>query len=188
VAHELQFFPFMKSAITGLLALLIWGNPVIAESNLVIKSNAFKNEEDIPTRHTCEGANISPDLSWAGAPASTKSFALIIDDPDAPDPAKPEKIFTHWVLYNIPSTAGGLSEGQQTLPKGTQAGLNDFGKTEYAGPCPPIGKHRYFFRLFALDNNPHFVARPNKTDLEKAMVGHILAQSEVVGLYAKKNH
>jgi len=156
-------------------------------AELVITSKAFKNQEEIPRINTCEGANISPEISWVGVPDGTKVLALIVDDPDAPDPAKPEKIFTHWVVYNIPKTAKGFSEGTKSFPNGTQHGRNDYGKKDYAGPCPPIGKHRYFFKLYALDSEFHFIAPPTSADLQKAMVGHILGQTEIVGLYKKNN-
>jgi Raf kinase inhibitor-like YbhB/YbcL family protein len=157
-------------------------------SGLKLQVNAFNNEGDIPSKFTCEGANVSPGMAWSGVPEGTKSLALIVDDPDAPDPAKPEKVFTHWVIYNIPPTLTKLGEGEHSFPRGTQHGSNDFSKTDYSGPCPPIGKHRYFFKLYALDTNFHFMVRPSRADLEKEMANHILGQSEVIGLYAKKNH
>lgn len=150
-----------------------------------LKSKSFKNEGDIPAKFTCEGENISPQLSWTGTPSATKSIALIVDDPDAPDPAKPEKVVTHWVIYNLPKSVRALGEGITAFPAGTLQGLNEEKETKYMGPCPPIGKHHYHFKVFALDINPHFFAKPTKEDLEKAMAGHVLAQSELIGLYAK---
>jgi len=172
------------------LALLFMGQLAMAatSTDFRLQVSAFNNQGDIPAKFTCEGANISPAISWSGVPEGTKSIALIVDDPDAPDPQKPEKVFTHWVLYNIPPTATKLGEAEHHFPKGTQHGSNDYSKADYAGPCPPIGKHRYFFKLFALDTNFHFMVRPSRADLEKEMANHILAQSEVIGLYAKKNH
>ncbi|MGZ3723068.1 MAG: YbhB/YbcL family Raf kinase inhibitor-like protein [Bdellovibrionales bacterium] len=167
------------------LIFLFLGGAAMA-SDFTLKSTAFSNQGDIPVRFTCDGANVSPELSWEGAPKETKVFALIVDDPDAPDPEKPEKVVSHWVLYNIPGNVKSFAEGAKTFPRSTQQGLNYEGKTGYAGPCPPIGKHRYFFKIFALDGSVHFMVRPSKQDLEKGMVGHILAQSELVGLYAKK--
>lgn len=152
----------------------------------VLQSTAFENGMDIPQKYTCEGADISPPLSWSGAPKNTKSFVLIVDDPDAPDPAAPKVTWVHWVLYNIPSKADRLEENaSKELPKGTQAGRNDFKKKTWGGPCPPVGKHHYHFKLYALDSHPHFMATPDKAQLEKAMQSHILAQAELIGLFQK---
>ncbi len=167
------------------LALLFFGGTAMA-ADFTLKSTAFTNQGDIPAQFTCDGADISPQLSWEGAPKDTKAFAIIADDPDAPDPEKPEKVVSHWVLYNIPGNVGMIAEGAHSLPRGTQQGLNYKGKSGYAGPCPPIGKHRYFFKIFALSGTLHFMVKPSKEDLEKGIVGKILAQSELVGLYAKK--
>lgn len=162
------------------------GGLAMAQTGFKIESSAFKNQADIPAQYTCEAANISPALSWSGIPAAAKSLALIVSDPDAPDPAKPQMTFTHWVLYNIPPNTMSLNEGEKSFPKGTQRGRNDYRKTEYAGPCPPIGKHRYFFKLYALDMAFHFTAPPSRQDLESAMRKHILAETELVGVYQKK--
>ncbi len=120
---------------------------------LTIQSQGFKHEGMIPARYTCDGQDISPSLEWSGIPAAAKSLALIVDDPDAPDPAAPKMTWVHWVLYNIPTDAQGLLEGisAASLPAGTKEGGNDWGRTGYGGPCPPIGRHRYFFKLYALD-------------------------------------
>ncbi|HUY04689.1 MAG TPA: YbhB/YbcL family Raf kinase inhibitor-like protein, partial [Rhodocyclaceae bacterium] len=112
-----------------------------------LTSAAFSQQGAIPTKYTCEGADLSPPLSWTGLPPGTKSLALVVDDPDAPDPAAPKMTWVHWVLYNLPPTAGGLPEGALVLPPGTQQGLNDWRRTGYGGPCPPIGRHRYFYKL-----------------------------------------
>jgi Raf kinase inhibitor-like YbhB/YbcL family protein len=167
-------------------AILLSANTAFA-AGFTLKSEAFKNQEDIPAQFTCEGEGISPALSWSGAPQKTKSFALIVDDPDAPDPAKPGKVFSHWVVYNIPPHTKSFAEGIKTYPAGTQVGVNEEKKPEYIGPCPPVGKHRYFFKIYALDKTVHFIARPTQADLEKEFVGHILAQSELIGLYAKRS-
>jgi Raf kinase inhibitor-like YbhB/YbcL family protein len=166
--------------------LILFTSQAIA-ADFALKSKDFKNEADIPGKYTCEGENISPELAWSGAPEGTKSFAVIVDDPDAPDPAKPEKIVTHWVIYNLPKTVHTLPAGDTKLPKGAMQGMNEESEPKYMGPCPPIGRHRYHFKIFALDINPHFFARPSKADLEKSIAGHILAQSELVGTYAKGN-
>ena len=154
---------------------------------LTITSTAFAVDGAIPPRYTCEGSDVSPPLAWSGAPAATKSFALIVDDPDAPDPAAPKVTWVHWVLYDIPPSTGELPEAVKSsaLPAGTREGVNDWGRTGYGGPCPPIGRHRYFHKLYALDTLLPEVNRPNKAALEKAMHGHVLAQSVLIGTYQK---
>ena len=154
---------------------------------MTIASPAFAPNGAIPSRHTCEGADISPQLTWQGAPPGTKSLALIVDDPDAPDPAAPRMTWVHWVLYDIPPSAGGLAEGvaPEALPEGAREGRNDFGRTAYGGPCPPIGRHRYFFKLYALDRVLPDLNRPTKPLLEKAIHGHVLAEAALVGTYQK---
>ncbi|HEX8009789.1 MAG TPA: YbhB/YbcL family Raf kinase inhibitor-like protein [Casimicrobiaceae bacterium] len=156
--------------------------------SLSITSSAFAPEGAIPSVYTCEGKDISPPLAWSGAPAGTKSFALIVDDPDAPDPAAPKMTWVHWVLYDIPPTATGLPEAVKVaaLPAGAREGTNDWGRTGYGGPCPPTGRHRYFHKLYALDTLLPDLKRPNKAALEKAMQGHILAQAVLMGTYQKR--
>ena len=155
--------------------------------SMVITSAAFAKDGAIPALYTCEGKDISPPLTWSGAPPSTKSFALIVDDPDAPDPAAPKMTWVHWVLYDLPVTASGLSEAvrPQALPSGTREGTNDWGRTGYGGPCPPIGRHRYFHKLYALDSMLPHLKRPTKGALEAAMRGHIIAQASLIGTYQK---
>lgn len=154
---------------------------------MTIKSPAFLHEHDIPARHTCDGPDTSPPLTWSGVPAGAKSLALIVDDPDAPDPAAPQTIFVHWVLYNIPAGATGLAEGAAPgdLPAATEQGLNDWRDKTWGGPCPPIGRHRYFFKLFALDTILPRLKHPTKAALEEAMRGHVLAHAELIGLYQR---
>ena len=154
---------------------------------LTITSPTFSHNGEIPTRHTCDGEDISPALEWSKLPEGTKSIALIVDDPDAPDPAAPKMIWVHWVLYNIPPSATGLPEGvkPQDLPSGTKEGFNDWKRTGYGGPCPPVGRHRYFHKLYALDVVLPDLGRATKKDLEKAMEGHILAEAELVGTYQR---
>lgn len=154
---------------------------------LEITSPAFSHNEEIPSKYTCDGEDISPALEWSGLPEGTKSIALIVDDPDAPDPAAPKMTWVHWVLYNIPPSATGLPEAvkSQDLPEGTKEGLNDWKRSGYGGPCPPIGRHRYFHKLYALDIVFPDLGRPPKKDLEKAMEGHILAKAELVGTYQR---
>ena len=152
-----------------------------------LTSTAFTQNADIPKLYTCEGKDISPPLAWSGIPVGAKSLVLIVDDPDAPDPAMPKMTWVHWVLYNIPPTAAGLAEAisSRDLPVGTQEGLNDWQRTGYGGPCPPIGRHRYFHKLYALDTVLGDLGRPTKAKLEAAMSGHVLAQAELVGTYQK---
>lgn len=152
---------------------------------LTISSSAFTHEGPIPGRYTCDGEDLSPALSWSGAPEGTRSFALIVQDPDAPDPAAPRMTYIHWVLYDIPSSAYGLPEDTATagLPAGTRTGTNDWGKKEWGGPCPPIGRHRYYFRLFALDTTLGDLGAATRDELERAMEGHILGSAELMGTY-----
>lgn len=153
-----------------------------------LSSTSFPANGMIPARQTCDGADLSPALAWTGQPANTKSLVLIVDDPDAPDPAAPKMTWVHWVLYNLPATATGLPEGVAPgdLPPGTRQGLNDWQRTGYGGPCPPIGKHRYFHKLFALDILLPDLHHPTKTALEKAMQGHVLARAELIGRYQRR--
>jgi Raf kinase inhibitor-like YbhB/YbcL family protein len=150
-----------------------------------LTSPSFGPQGSIPQRHTCDGENVSPLLSWSEVPSGAKTLALIMDDPDAPDPAKPRMTWVHWVLYNIPAVADGLLEGvdARSVPPGTLEGKNDWKKTGYGGPCPPIGRHRYVHKLYALDVVLPDLRQPNKAALEAAMQGHILAQAELVGTY-----
>jgi Raf kinase inhibitor-like YbhB/YbcL family protein len=154
---------------------------------LTLSSPAFASKGDIPARFTCDGDDVSPALAWDGLPAGARSLALIVDDPDAPDPAAPKRVWVHWVLYNLPAVKGGLAEavGSGQLPTGTREGKNDWGRTGYGGPCPPIGRHRYFFKLYALDAILPDLNEPTKAELEKAMHGHVLEQVEVVGTYQR---
>jgi Raf kinase inhibitor-like YbhB/YbcL family protein len=154
---------------------------------LAITSPAFADNGAIPKRHTCEGGDLSPALRWSGAPVGTKSFALIVDDPDAPDPGAPKMTWVHWVVYNIPADASGLTDDQakQGLPVGARDGLNDWNRTGYGGPCPPIGRHRYFHKFYALDTALPDLKRPTKAQLLNAMKGHVLAEAQVVGTYQK---
>jgi Raf kinase inhibitor-like YbhB/YbcL family protein len=155
---------------------------------LQLISQSFRQNGEIPARNTCDAEDLSPALMWSGAPAGTKSFAVIVEDPDAPDPKAPEVTWAHWVLYDIPVTVRSLPEGitAKTLPAGTLEGLNDWKKTGYRGPCPPVGRHRYFHKLYALDTKLPDLNRPTRTALQKAMEGHVLAKAELVGTYRPK--
>lgn len=153
-----------------------------------LTSKSFVDQGDIPKKYTCDSKNISPELAWSDVPEGAKSFVLIVDDPDAPDPANPRMTWVHWILYNIPVTAVSLPEGvlKEDLPEGILEGLNDWKKTGYGGPCPPIGKHRYFHKLYALDIVLPDLGLPTKAKLEEAIEGHVLSQTGIVGLYQRK--
>ncbi|MFA5951564.1 MAG: YbhB/YbcL family Raf kinase inhibitor-like protein [Hyphomicrobium sp.] len=155
---------------------------------LTLTSPAFKDGGPMPRRFTCEGEDISPPLDWAGLPSGTKSLALIVDDPDAPNPKAPRMVYVHWVLYNLPSDLHGLPENaaRSGLPPGTVVALNDWKRPGYGGPCPPIGRHRYFHKLYALDTMLSRLETPTKSGLEAAMKGHILAEAALLGTYQKE--
>jgi Raf kinase inhibitor-like YbhB/YbcL family protein len=156
--------------------------------SFVLSSSDFLHGGEIPERFTCEGADISPALEWTGVPAEARSFALIVHDPDAPDPAAPKRIWVHWVLYNLPPSMRVLGQAveEDKLPEGVRQGLNDWNRPGYGGPCPPIGRHRYFFTLYALDTVLPDLERPTRQRLNEAMQGHILAQAELMGTYQKQ--
>jgi Raf kinase inhibitor-like YbhB/YbcL family protein len=156
-----------------------------AAASFPVTSPAFAASGEIPKKQSCEGGDVSPALAWSGLPLGTKSLALIVDDPDAPDPAAPKTTWVHWLLYDIPVDATGLSEGIKDLPVGTKEGLNDWKRTGYGGPCPPVGKHRYFHKVYALDAVLPDLGSPSKAELEKAMQGHVLGKGELVGTYQK---
>ena len=154
---------------------------------LKLESSVFSNGGSIPARYTCEGDDISPPLRWSGVPDAAESLVLIVDDPDAPDPDAPRMTWVHWVLYNIPVSANELVEGITAgdLPSGTLEGVNDWKRTGYGGPCPPIGRHRYFHKLYALDTRLADLNNPTKPELESAIQEHIISQAELVGTYQK---
>ncbi|MEO8192702.1 MAG: YbhB/YbcL family Raf kinase inhibitor-like protein [Gemmatimonadales bacterium] len=154
---------------------------------LELSSPAFSEGGPIPAKYTCEGQDLSPPLEWKGVDTRVQSLAMIVDDPDAPDPAKPQRVYVHWVLYNLPADSIGLPEdaSRKGLPAGGMQGKNDWGKQQYGGPCPPIGRHRYFFKLYALDTTLHTLVSPTRQDLEKAMEGHIVATAQLMGTYEK---
>jgi Raf kinase inhibitor-like YbhB/YbcL family protein len=154
---------------------------------LTLTSTAFVSGAAIPPKYTCEGPGVSPPLAWRGMPAGTKSLVFIEDDPDAPDPAAPMMTWDHWLLYDLPPNSQGLPEGvsQAALPAGTREGSNGWKRTGYGAPCPPIGRHRYFHKLYALDVVLGDLAAPDKHALEAAMHGHVIAQAELVGTYQK---
>lgn len=151
-----------------------------------LESSAFSHQGDIPARYTCDGGDTSPPLSWSGLPEGTRSLALIVDDPDAPDPKAPKLTWVHWVIYNLPPSTAGLPEAVSSLPGGAGTGLNDWKRADYGGPCPPIGRHRYFHKLYALDTVLPDLGHPSKSQLEAAMQGHVLEEARLIGLYQRK--
>jgi Raf kinase inhibitor-like YbhB/YbcL family protein len=178
-----------QAHVAGLCAATLfvgWG-AIAQEATMTLKitSPVFSDSAAIPAKHTCEGDDVSPPLAWSGVPEGTKSLALIVDDPDAPDPKAPQRTWVHWVLYDLPPTSTGLAEGVETLPAGTKGGLNDWQRADYGGPCPPIGRHRYFFKLYALDTTLSGLSEPTKAEVEAAMRGHVLAEAQIVGTYQK---
>jgi Raf kinase inhibitor-like YbhB/YbcL family protein len=154
---------------------------------LRLHSKSFEHLGKIPRRYTCEGEDVSPPLAWTDPPEKTRSFALIVDDPDAPDPEAPKMTWVHWILYNLPVELRGLEEAiaPARLPEDALEGRNDWKRTGYGGPCPPIGRHRYFHRLYALDVMLKDLGTPTRAELLKAMEGHILAGAELIGTYQK---
>ena len=151
-----------------------------------LRSPNFEPQGAIPAKHTCEGDDVSPALEWSDAPGGTRSFALIVDDPDAPDPRAPKMTWVHWVLYNLPAATSALPEAAADLPAGALEGINDWKRPGFRGPCPPIGRHRYFHKLFALDTVLADLGQPTKAALEQAMRGHVLAEAQLVGTYEKR--
>ena len=152
--------------------------------SLTVSSKSFQSGGEIPKKFTCEGDDVSPQISWSGAPQGTQAFALIADDPDAP-----AGTWTHWVLYDVPASSTTLNEGtskSEQLPDGSKQGRNDFHKVGYNGPCPPPGKpHRYFFKVYALDRKLDVKAGAARSDVERAMSGHVQAQGEYMGIYRR---
>ena len=154
-----------------------------------LTSTAFADGEAIPARYTCESGTemgVSPPLAWSGVPASARSLALIVDDPDAPDPRAPKMTWVHWVLWDLPATAEGLAENASALPAGAHHGKNDWKRAAWGGPCPPVGRHRYFFKLYALDTVLGAISGGTKADLERAMKKHIVAEAQLIGTYEKR--
>ncbi len=154
---------------------------------LSLSSSVFKEGGVIPLKYTCEGDDVAPPLEWKGTPENAQSLVLIVDDPDAPDPDAPMMTWVHWVVYNLPADVTGLPEGAtaEILPVGTGQGLNDWHNIGYGGPCPPIGRHRYYFKLYALDTALEKLESPTKVEVETAMQGHVIAQAELIGTYKK---
>jgi Raf kinase inhibitor-like YbhB/YbcL family protein len=158
-----------------------------AEGTFDLRSPAFDAGAAIPGRFTCEGENLSPPLAWSDPPPGTRSFALAVVDPDAPDPAAPRMTWIHWVVYAIPVDVRSLDEGaSRELPGGARSGRNDWKSPDYGGPCPPIGRHRYVHQIWALDVAPANWGSPSLAALLDAMKGHVLGKAELVGTYEKQ--
>lgn len=174
----------MRTLLLILVAATASASP-LSRDGFVLRSPAFVAGAEIPVRHTCDGADVSPALTWSGAPAGTRAFALVVEDPDAPDPAAPKRVWTHWVLYDLPLSTTSLVEDAKTgrLPAGTREGRNDWGDVGYRGPCPPIGRHRYFIRLYALDAPLPDLHGPTIARLRQAIRGHVLAVAELMGTF-----
>jgi hypothetical protein len=170
------------------LVLGLAGAGAAEEGALRLTSPAFEEGGAIPTKYTCEGQDISPPLEWTGVPEDAESLVLVVDDPDAPDPEAPKMTWIHWVVYNIPPGIDGLAEGaaEGDFKRRAAHGLNSWVKAGYGGPCPPIGRHRYFFRLYALDQVLEGLDRPTKKHLMDVMEGHVIAEAELMGTYQKK--
>lgn len=168
-----------------LLSICCGGGAAMA---FALRSPAFADGAEIPVTYTCEGRDVSPPLVWQDPPAGTRAFALIVHDPDAPDPAAPRVDWVHWVLWDIPGEVRELPEdaGRVGLPRGTRQGLNDWKRSGWGGPCPPIGRHCYLFELYALDAPLGDVGRGTRTDLERTMRGHVLGRAVLIGTYAKR--
>lgn len=181
----LVFLSFLVFFLGGGVAMAHSFQPTVS-SGMRIESPAFENGQEIPTLYTYQGRDLSPPLSWGGLPPGTRTLVLVMEDPDVPDPAAPQRDWVHWILYNIPASAKGLEEGGTPLPAGTQEGLNDWGRMRYGGPHPPIGRHRYFFRLYALDIELNFKDPPRKKTLEDQMWGHIIGTATLFGTYQLK--
>ncbi|MGB8327290.1 MAG: YbhB/YbcL family Raf kinase inhibitor-like protein [Steroidobacteraceae bacterium] len=152
-----------------------------------ISSLEFAPNGSIPATYTSDGDDVSPPLRWSAVPVAAKSLALIVDDPDAPDPRAPQTTWVHWVLYNLPVGTAALPADatSQGLPAGTREGLNDWKRSGYGGPSPPVGRHRYFFKLYALDTVLPDLGSPTKAILLGAMQGHVLAEAQLVGTYER---
>ena len=171
----------MRTSIAGgAVAILLTAIASLAAGGATMKitSSAFHEGANIPSKFTCDGSDTSPPLQIAGVPSGAKSLVLIVDDPDAPS-----GLFTHWLVWNIPPQTGSIAEG--SAPQGVQ-GANDFGKSGYRGPCPPPGTHRYSFKIFALDRELELRSGAKRSQVDAAMKGHVIAQGQLVGRYAKR--
>jgi Raf kinase inhibitor-like YbhB/YbcL family protein len=190
VAYIRKYRTAMIAALLVLLATSAIAEEATAPSApppFVLRSPAFSDGGQIPIEYTCEGQDLVPPLSWTGIPKGTRTLALVIEDPDVPDPAAPKRTWVHWVVFGIPPGTDGISQGfaEQGPPPGAKQGLNDWKREAYGGPCPPIGRHRYFHTLYALDAELESLDKPTKSELETAMQGHILAKAVLMATYEK---
>jgi Raf kinase inhibitor-like YbhB/YbcL family protein len=185
IRSDVTRYAQFASLATAALLLAASAEHALAQETMKITSTAFGADAEIPPSHTCDGGDRSPPLAWSGVPASAKSLALVVDDPDAPAPQKP---WVHWVLFNLPIESSGLAEAvaPTDLPFQAQQGANDWHRTGYRGPCPPNGRHRYVHKLYALDAVLTGLASPSKAELERAMQGHIVAEAQLVGTYQRR--
>jgi Raf kinase inhibitor-like YbhB/YbcL family protein len=158
------------------LALLATASSEGAGAGFKITSTAFQDGKEIPKRFTCDGENVSPALSWTGAPAGAKAYALIVDDPDAPS-----GLFTHWIVFNLPASTHSLPEAAKPASQGT----NGFGKVGYGGPCPPKGRHRYFFHLYALKDELSGLTSPSRKEIDAALKGHVIGEAVLMGTFQR---
>ena len=178
------FLLILPLSILILITQNVWAQVKKGEKMTIhLTSSAFNQKGDIPVKYTCDGVNISPPLSWSGAPSGTKSYALLVEDPDAPS-----KTWIHWVVFNIPASQTSLNEhfpAIKEMSDGIRQGTNDFRNIGYGGPCPPNGTHHYYFKIYALDNLLKLPAGSTKKELEQAMKNHILAEGELMGTYSR---
>ena len=187
--HPRSRSPAWKLASAALATATLGSAASAEETTMTLASSAFAHNGAIPEKHTCEGEDVSPPLAWSHPPAGTQSFALIIDDPDAPDPRAPRTVWVHWLVYDLPASARSLPESVRSardLPAGARLGRNDWGNASYGGPCPPVGRHRYFHKLYALDQLLGDRGALSKQELLPAMEDHALAEAELVGTYQKR--
>jgi len=185
--HKAAFALAVCAALISALAAsaVIMQPPPQSAKQMQLTSAAFKNNESIPVQYTCEGKNISPPLAWTGAPTGTRSFVLIVDDPDAP-----HGVWTHWVAFDLPADTTGLAEDtpkSESITGNAKQGINDFKQIGYGGPCPPPGKpHRYFFKLYALDTTLDLKPGSSSKQVQAALGQHVLAQGQLIGTYQRK--
>jgi Raf kinase inhibitor-like YbhB/YbcL family protein len=174
----------MMRTVIFLMSLFFLGKQAMA---LSLTSSAFSAKASIPNQYTCDGTNISPPLKWEGAPSGTKTFVLICEDPDVPHTIRADGMYDHWVLFNIPPTTTSLPENMKSPPGGALQGVNTSKELGYTGPCPPDRQHRYFFKLFALDISLNLPEGATKADVLSACEDHILAQTELMGVYDRRS-
>lgn len=182
-----RFVPIATGVLLTILVCAAWAARPASAEEFRLTSPAFAAGQEIPEKFTCQGGNVSPPLAWTAPPPGTKSLMLIVSDPDAPDPAAPLMTWVHWVVYAIPPDLRELPEGaSRKLPTGVRHALNDWRSADYGGPCPPKGRHRYVFRLYALDLPPSNRGGVPHANLARIIKGHVLATAELTGTYEKR--